>query len=135
MKFQIFKNENFTVLTLQEGKLTSTIAKDLKTEFIQLNALGAKHIILNLSDVAYADSSGLSAILIGNRLCKSDGGVLAICCLSAHVEKLITISQLTNVLTILPTEEEAREAIFMFILESQVTEESGEKEEEIPSEG
>ncbi len=135
MKFQIFKNENFTVLTLQEAKLTSTIAKDLKTEFIQLNTLGAQHIILNLGDVSYADSSGLSAILIGNRLCKSSGGTLILCCLSAHVEKLINISQLNNVLNICPTEEEAREAIFMFILESQIEGESTDEKEEIPSEG
>ena len=134
MKFQIFKNENFTVLKLQENKLTSSIAGDLKTEFIQLNTLGTNHIILNLDDVEYTDSSGLSAILIGNRLCKSAGGILVLCCVNPHVKKLIKISQLTNVLNVRNTEEEARENIFMFILEHQIEEEAGEKGEEIPSE-
>ena len=46
----------------------------------------------------YCDSSGLSAILLGNRLCKDAGGKFIIASLKPNVQKLIEISQLNSVL-------------------------------------
>jgi hypothetical protein len=46
----------------------------LKTELITLHAEGAKSIILDLSEVNYTDSSGLSSLLVGNRTFHQDGG-------------------------------------------------------------
>ncbi|HTB31442.1 MAG TPA: STAS domain-containing protein, partial [Bacteroidia bacterium] len=59
---------------------------------------GAKNIILDLSDSRYCDSSGLSAILVGNRLCKNAGGKLVITGVREPVKKLILISQLDSIL-------------------------------------
>ena len=122
--------DNYTVIKLLEEKLDSRISPDLKGEFILLNTEGAKNIILDLKDVKYADSSGLSSILTANRLCSSAGGNLVICCLSDHVQKLIKISHLETVLNILPTPEEAREALFMMEIEKDIeqTEEQDSQE-------
>ena len=123
MKFSINKEEKYTILKLDEEKLDSLIAPNLKTEFTNLNAEGTKNIIFDMSDVKYTDSSGLSAILVANRICGAANGFLILTGTQDHVNKLIEISQLTEVLNIIPTNEEAIEAIFMNEIEGDINEE------------
>ncbi|MDH5476312.1 MAG: STAS domain-containing protein [Cyclobacteriaceae bacterium] len=111
MKYTIDKQEKFLSLTLHEEKLDANIAPDLKSELITLHAEGVKNIILDLNEVKYTDSSGLSALLVGNRIVQEDGGMFVLARLSDHTSKLIKISQLDSVLNILPTIEEAIDAI------------------------
>ncbi len=120
MKFEKKVEDQYTVIKLLEEKLDSRISPSLKSEFIMLNTNGVKNLILDLSEVQYIDSSGLSAILTANRLSKNLDGTLVLCCLNKHPEKLVKISHLESVLNIVPTEEEARDAIFMIELERQI---------------
>ncbi|MDB5263983.1 MAG: anti-anti-sigma factor [Adhaeribacter sp.] len=121
MKYTIDKKENYTIITIDEKKLDTTIAPDLKSEFVKLNAEGISNLILDLSNVKYTDSSGLSAILIANRLCNSANGLLILAGLQDHVMKLITISKLESVLNILPTVEEAIDRVFLHEIERDLT--------------
>lgn len=128
MRFEKSKSDNYTTIKLADSKLDTRNAADLKGEFVLLHTEGVQYLILNLSEVSYADSSGLSSILVGNRLFKGTGGMLVLCELTPFVEKLIKISQLDSVFTILPTEDEAREAVFMHTLENQIEDEEASKE-------
>lgn len=121
MKYTIDKKENYTIITIDEKKLDTTIAPDLKSEFVKLNAEGITNLILDLSNVKYTDSSGLSSILIANRLCNSSGGLLILVGLQEHVTKLITISKLESVLNILPTVEEGIDRVFLHEIENDLT--------------
>ena len=121
MKYSIDKKENYTIITIDEKKLDTTIAPELKSEFVKLNAEGIVNIILDLTNVKYTDSSGLSAILIANRLCNSSNGLLILTGLQDHVKKLIAISKLESVLTILPTTEEAVDRVFLHEIERDLT--------------
>jgi len=122
MKYSIDKQENYCIFKLNEPKLDSLLAPSLKTELITLNAEGIKNIILDLSDVNYTDSSGLSSLLVGNRTIQQDGGIFVLAALSDHTMKLIKISQLDGVLNILPTIEEAVDAVFMHQVEGGIKE-------------
>ena len=121
MKYSIDKKENYTIITIDEKKLDTTIAPELKSEFVKLNAEGIVNIILDLTNVKYTDSSGLSSILIANRLCNSSNGLLILTGLQDHVKKLIAISKLESVLTILPTPEEAIDRVFLHEIERDLT--------------
>ena len=121
MKYTLDKKENYTVITIDEKKLDTTIAPDLKSEFVKLNAEGINNLILDLTNVKYTDSSGLSSILIANRLCNSSNGLLILTGLQDHVMKLITISKLESVLNILPTVEEGIDRIFLHEIERDLT--------------
>ena len=113
MKFSIDKKDKYSLFKLEEDKLNTLNAPKLKSELVVLNASGTKNIILDLSDVSFVDSSGLSAILIGNRLCKNVSGTFAVTRLNDYVAKLIKISQLDSILNILPTVEEAVDFVMM----------------------
>jgi len=121
MKYTIDKKENYTIITIDEKKLDTSIAPDLKSEFVKLNAEGITNLILDLNNVKYTDSSGLSSILIANRLCNSSSGLLILTGLQDHVMKLITISKLESVLNILPSVEEAIDRVFLHEIEQDLT--------------
>lgn len=120
MKYTIDKQEKYSLLRLHEEKMDSNVAPNLKSELITLHAEGVRNIILDLSEVKYTDSSGLSALLVGNRIVQEDGGIFVLACLSDHTMKLIKISQLDSVLNILPTVEEAVDSVFMHEIEKDL---------------
>lgn len=117
MKFSVDKQEKYSLISLNEEKLDSSISPLLKSEFITMNAEGFRNIILDLSKTKISDSSGLSAILVANRLCSGDEGIFILTGLTEHVNKLVKISQLDTVLTIMPTVAEAVDNVFMHELE------------------
>lgn len=125
MKFTLDRQEKYNTLKVDEEKLDSTISPDLKSEFLTIHGQGIKNIIVDLSDVKYIDSSGLSAILVGNRVFGESNGSFILTGVSDHAMKLIKISQLDSVLEILPTVEEAVDAVFMHDLEQGL--ESGDE--------
>ncbi len=129
MKYTVDKKESYTVFTLQEPKLNSLVSPELKTELILMGNEGVSNIILDLSNVEFVDSSGLSAILVGHRICSNHNGILAICHLAENVERLIKISQLDNVLYITPTVQEAKDYTMMHELEREMSEKGEAKED------
>jgi anti-sigma B factor antagonist len=120
MKYTIDKQEKYCLVVLNEEKIDTTLAPKMKSELITLHAEGVKNVVLDLSEVKYIDSSGLSALLVGNRIIQEDGGTFALAALSDHVLKLVKISQLDNVLTILPTRQEAIDAVLMTEFENDL---------------
>ncbi len=129
MKYSIDKKEQYSIIKLDEEKLDSIMAPALKSELVTLHAEGNLNIILDLSSTKYIDSSGLSSLLVGNRIFNEDGGIFIMAGLTDHVMKLIKISQLHNVLNILPTIQEAIDAVFMHEIEKDITDEESETEE------
>jgi anti-anti-sigma factor len=125
MKYTIDKQEKYCLVRLHEEKLDSSVAPSLKSELITLHAEGACNIILDLSEVKYTDSSGLSALLVGNRILQEEGGIFVLTSLSEHTLKLIKISQLDSVLTIFPKVEEAIDAVFMHEIEKDLKNSDG----------
>ncbi|MBT6163945.1 STAS domain-containing protein [Flavobacteriales bacterium] len=124
MKFSTEIRDNIATIKSHVEKLDALHAPDLKSELVQVAKEGTKHIILDLSESRYCDSSGLSAVLIGNRLCRDAEGKFVLAGLQASVEKLIQISQLDRVLTIVPTASEGYDFLVMEITESQLGDES-----------
>ena len=67
---------------------------------VLLNKNGVNNIVIDLSKTRYCDSSGLSAVLTANRLCKDTNGQFVLCGLNTNIQKLIEIAQLDKVLSI-----------------------------------
>jgi len=111
MEFNIEKKENYTLVKVMVEKLDTHIAPALKSELVLVSGNGEKNIILDLNSCRYCDSSGLSAILVANRLCKNANGTFVLTGLQPAVERLITISQLDTVLNISYTLDKAVELI------------------------
>ncbi|RYE36503.1 MAG: anti-sigma factor antagonist [Sphingobacteriaceae bacterium] len=123
MKFTVDKHEKYVLIKLNESKLNSLISPHLKSELILMNTDGQRNIILDLSMVKFADSSGLSSLLVGHRICKNAEGSFILTGLSDSVARLVSISQLENVLSIVKTTEEAIDLVFMEEIEKELKKE------------
>jgi anti-sigma B factor antagonist len=127
MNYFIDKQEHYAVMRLEEKNLNSIIAPDMKSEFVILFNEGIKNLILDLSNVEYVDSSGLSAILTADRIWKREGSFILTGIQHTNVKKLIEISRLDTVLTIVPTLDESVDYIFMEEIERQLNVDSDEE--------
>ncbi len=127
MNYFIDKQEHYAVMRLEEKNLNSIIAPDMKSEFVILFNEGIKNLILDLSNVEYVDSSGLSAILTADRIWKREGSFILTGIQHPNVKKLIEISRLDTVLTIVPTLDESVDYIFMEEIERQLNVDSDEE--------
>jgi len=109
VEFEDFTIEHFphyVRVTVETSRLDALIAPKLKSELVVLSGSGAKNIVLDVHKSRYCDSSGLSAILVGNRLCRSAQGVFVLLGVSEEVHRLLTISQLQSVLNIAENNEQ-----------------------------
>jgi anti-anti-sigma factor len=126
MKYSIDKEDRYAIFRLNEENLNSLIAPDLKSEFIFLRNEGVRNLILDLNMVKYVDSSGLSSILTANRLWKDFGSFIITGVTHAPVQKLIQISRLETILTIVPTVQESIEYAMMEDLQKELEQGSDE---------
>ncbi len=117
MSFKIDKQDNYTLIKFSTNKLDAIVAPDLKSELVLISKLGAINILIDLESVKYCDSSGLSALLVGHRICKETNGSFILSALQPAVEKLITISQLDSILNITKTTQEAIDSAFVHQIE------------------
>ena len=111
MDFDINKQEDYTIIKVLKEKLDTHLAPSLKSEIVLTVGNGEKNIILDLEQCRYCDSSGLSAVLVANRLCKNAEGIFVLTGLQVAVERLISISQLDTVLNISSNIEEGIDLI------------------------
>ena len=112
MDFEIQKFTDYTLVKVLVERLDINNAPDLKSECVGVNAKGEKNIVLDVSECNYCDSSGLSAILVANRLCGDLMGTFILTGLGKNVEQIIRISMLHTVLVITRTGQEAANILF-----------------------
>jgi anti-anti-sigma factor len=120
MNFTIEDKGRYTLVTSNVEKLDTTCAPELKSELVYLNKTGVRNVLMDLTSTRYCDSSGLSALLVANRLCKSVNGSLVVCGLQEPVQKLVQISQLETVLSITPTASEGIDLLYMEEIEKDI---------------
>lgn len=125
MKIRLDKKDQYSLLTLDEDNLNSVLAPDVKSEFVFLRNEGVRNLIFDMQSVKYVDSSGLSAILTANRLWNGFGSFVLTNVNHPAVKKLIEISRLETILTIIPTLPESIDYVMMEELQKEL---SGEEE-------
>jgi anti-sigma B factor antagonist len=103
MQIENKKNGVATILKIQESKLTAAISPDLKGEFLVLCKPQLKELVIDLSEVEFCDSSGLSALLIAERKMREHGGIVKLVGVQKKVLSLIKISHLDRAFQIFDT--------------------------------
>jgi len=103
MKFDVTHNGASTTLKLKEKKLDSSIASELKGEFLLICKPKVETLVVDLAEVDFCDSSGLSALLIADRKMKEHGGKVRLLHVHKKVAGLLKISMLDRVFDIQET--------------------------------
>jgi len=109
MKIRVDEYDAFVAITLEEERLDSSVSPQFKSDLVVKHSEGCINMLLDLSAVNYIDSSGLSALLVANRLCTGSGGKLVLTGLTSFVVGLLQISRLDSLLLVAPDFESAQQ--------------------------
>lgn len=109
--FEVVSKKSYARIKMIAERLDALLAPKLKSELVVLSGSGVTKIVLDLNGIKFCDSSGLSAILVAHRLCRTVNGVFVLTGLSKEVERLLAISQLDSVLRIAYSDEQVKEIL------------------------
>jgi len=111
MKFTVEKEDSLSIFNLHESRLDSTNSAEAKAEFLILCQSNIDILILDLSEVTFCDSSGLSAILLAERALREREGGLIVVDVNGKIRSLFEIAKLMDIIPLVGTLEEARSLI------------------------
>ncbi len=108
MNFSVLKYGSYTCITVSNEKLDAMMAPDLKAEMVGIIGNGERNILVDLTNCRYCDSSGMSALLLGNRLCNKVKGSFVLFGLTPRVKGMIDLIGFESVLKVADTREAAK---------------------------
>ena len=100
---------NVVVIEVKEERLDAHNSGDLKVEMQRLFAEGNKHILIDLKEVRFIDSSGLGALVSGFKNAISHQGSLKLASLQPQVKSMFELTRLHRVFEIFSSTAEALE--------------------------
>jgi anti-anti-sigma factor len=104
MKFDVEKNGTAVTVKLKGRKLDSAVSSELKGEFLLLCKPRVETLIVDLEEVDFCDSSGLSALLIAERKMREHGGKVRLLNVNEKISSLLKISMLDRVFEVRETQ-------------------------------
>lgn len=94
------------------GELDHHTAEELRIKVTEtLTANPIKHILLNLENLAFMDSSGLGVILGRYKQIKAMGGEMVVCAISPAVKRLFDMSGLFKIVRLEDDEQKALQTL------------------------
>lgn len=109
MSLSINLEVKYQVLLVRlSGELDHHTADELRTKITDILDNGhINHIVLNLQDLNFMDSSGLGVILGRYKQIKNIGGEMVVCSISPSVQRLFEMSGLFKIIRLEQTEQNA----------------------------
>jgi len=107
MRYTLDHYDNYSTLVLHESRLDTTTSGDFKAELLLHTRSDIEVLFIDLSEVLFCDSTGLSALLLAHREMKTAGGAAIFIGLGEQMDTLVKLTQLDRVLYIYETREEA----------------------------
>ncbi len=95
--------ENVLLLRLN-GRMDIIGSEGLERKLVELVQSAPANILLNLKDVSYMSSSGISAVLGASRVATSLKKKLALCEISPSIQKLLEVVELGNIFPVYETQ-------------------------------
>ncbi|NDK30475.1 STAS domain-containing protein [Nesterenkonia haasae] len=109
MDLKVNKMRNYAVIAPQ-GRLTAVGAPTLRQALERLLEQGSVRIVVDLSETAFIDSSGLGALIGGLKSARLAQGDLRIAAPTPAVSSVLKLTNLDKVLRAYPTAETAYHA-------------------------
>lgn len=93
-----------------EGRLDAETCNTLKRAFQDYAAGGVRFVTVEMSQVSFIDSSGLSALISGLKVLRQAGGSLNLAAVGAQARAALRLTLLDTVLPVFDTVEQAAAA-------------------------
>jgi anti-sigma B factor antagonist len=95
------------IVDVQTQNVDFRNCETIKSSVATVVSSGQKHVLLNLTQVNFMDSSGLSVILFCKRTCEEAGGKFGVFGLQSYVNNLVNLTNLNKTIDIFKSEAEA----------------------------
>jgi anti-sigma B factor antagonist len=82
------------------GEVDLYTAPEFKEQLLDVIAKGAKHVIVDLTDTTFIDSTTLGVLVGGVKRLRPEGGQLSIVCSDRNITKIFEITGLNRVFPI-----------------------------------
>ncbi len=89
------------------GEVDLTAAPRLRHALVAIVAEGHDHVVVDLTDTEFLDSTGLGALVAGLKRIRARGGEMRVVCSNPRVCKVFEITSLDRVVPMFETVEEA----------------------------
>ena len=99
-------SEDVFVIALS-GEVDLYTAPEFKQRLIDAVAEGARHVVVDLSDTTFIDSTTLGVLVGGVRRLREKDGDLSLVCRDRNINKIFEITGLDKVFTIAASRDEA----------------------------
>ena len=126
MTYTIEKNEQYALIRLAESDFEGEVPHDFDTLSRVLFREGYSNIIVDMEPVQSIDPAGVSTIRKINRQCTTEVGLLILVTKNDGLIEFLDKASISD-LTIMPTVEEAIDAVFMNELENDFRSESDDE--------
>jgi anti-sigma B factor antagonist len=93
------------------GEIDVYTAPQFKEAVNQVISLGQLHLIINMTQVTYMDSSGFGTLLSATKRLRPEGGTINLVACSNSIDRMLRITRLNTVFGIYGTVEEAIAAV------------------------
>lgn len=110
MNLEQTKEGKVLVVRVRENRIDAHLAPDLKQQLGDLIDSGDNYLVLDLADVEFVDSSGLSAIVSAMKLLDGRGDIV-LCQPQPAVTSLFKLTRLDKIFRIYPDSEGAIAAV------------------------
>ncbi|WP_305041921.1 STAS domain-containing protein [Geoalkalibacter sp.] len=107
MILKVEEKGNVVTIQVKEERLDAHNSGELKSQMLSLFEEGKNHIIIDLQEVRFVDSSGLGALVSGFKNASARNGNLKLCGLQPQVKSMFELTRLHRVFEIFSGIEEA----------------------------
>ncbi|GAB2770805.1 hypothetical protein GCM10027275_11880 [Rhabdobacter roseus] len=118
MNYKLERSEKYALIDLKEVAFAEEVPTTFEELVRKLFREGYHNLIVAMNETKTLDSNGVIVLRKVNRLCINDLGILVVITKDEDFEDLLADSKIPD-LTILPTLEEAVDAVFMNDLENE----------------
>ncbi len=126
MNYKIEKTEQYALISLDETTFGVEITAPFEKLVVQLYREGYTNMVTDFTKITEIDEDGLSLIRKANKVCRTEQGLFVICTKDDDLIDAIDEAKIPE-LVILPTVDEAIDAVFMNDLENDFREESDDE--------
>jgi anti-sigma B factor antagonist len=104
--------DNTTVIVLApKGRLDITTAWQFRLKLQECISKHSRHLVVDLSEVNFIDSSGLTSLVAGMRDAEKVQGSFRICNVHPEAKLVFEVTMMDSVFEIFDTEQEALEGV------------------------
>ncbi|MDO3379444.1 STAS domain-containing protein [Geoalkalibacter halelectricus] len=107
MILKVEEKGEVVVIQVKEERLDAHNSGELKSQMLSLFEESKNHIVIDLQEVRFVDSSGLGALVSGFKNASARNGNLKLCGLQPQVKSMFELTRLHRVFEIFSGLEEA----------------------------